>query len=125
MGKVSHAEMLETCAAADVNVVTFMHAPLFFENSPNKFFDGIAAGLPAVFNRTTWLEPWLKRFGCGIICNSDTPGQEMAEAISGLAADKERLLRMGIGARRLAEEVFSRDKLAAEYLAILESASCS
>ena len=125
LGKVSHAEMLETCAAADVNVVTFMHAPLFFENSPNKFFDGIAAGLPAVFNRTTWLEPWLKRFGCGIICNSDTPGQEMAEAISGLAADKERLLRMGIGARRLAEEVFSRDKLAAEYLAILESASCS
>lgn len=122
MGKVSHAQMLSTCAAADVNVVTFMHAPLFYENSPNKFFDGIAAGLPAIFNRTTWLEPWLAHYGCGIICKSDAPGQEMAEAICALAEDRVRLRKMGSGARRLAEEVFSRDRLAVQYLECVEQA---
>jgi glycosyltransferase involved in cell wall biosynthesis len=119
LGKVSHAEMVETCAAADVNVVTFMHAPLFFENSPNKFFDGIAAGLPAVFNRTTWLEPWLKAYGCGIVCTGEEAGAEMARQLRLLAADADRRRAMGAGARRLAEEVFSRDRLAAEYLEIL------
>ena len=122
LGKVSHAEMLETCAAADVNVVTFMHTPLFYENSPNKFFDGIAAGLPAVFNRTTWLEPWLERYGCGIVCRGATPGREMAEAICELASDRGRRQRMGLGARRLAEEVFGRDQLALEYLGVVEQA---
>jgi glycosyltransferase involved in cell wall biosynthesis len=123
LGKVEHERLRDICAAADINVVTFRHEPLFFENSPNKFFDGIAAGLPAVFNRTTWLEPWLERYGCGIVCKSERPGEEMAEAIRGLAGDPERRRRMGQGARRLAEEVFSRDKLAEQYLAVLKETS--
>ena len=36
-----------------------------------------------------------------------------------LAGDPVRRRRMGLGARLLAEEVFDRDKLAAEYLAVL------
>jgi glycosyltransferase involved in cell wall biosynthesis len=119
LGKMQHDRMLEVCAAADVNVVTFMHEPLFYENSPNKFFDGIAAGLPTVFNRTTWLEPWLKEYGCGIVCTGENAGAEMAQQLKLLAADGELRSRMGKGARRLAEEVFSRDTLAAEYLELL------
>jgi glycosyltransferase involved in cell wall biosynthesis len=122
LGKVAHERMLDICAAADINVVTFRHEPLFFENSPNKFFDGAAAGVPAVFNRTTWLEPWLKEYDCGVVCTGKEPGREMAEAIRVLAADPVRRKQMGAGARRLAEEVFSRDILAARYLAVLKEA---
>ena len=43
----------------------------------------------------------------------------MAEAIRELADQPERLKQMGRNARRLAEEVFDRDKLAAAYLAVL------
>lgn len=122
LGPVPHERMRELCAAADVNVVTFMHEPLFFENSPNKFFDGIAAGLPTVFNRSTWLEPWLLQYDCGIVCKGSRPGALMAEAIRALALDVARRKQMGRNARRLAEEVFDRDKLAAEYLNVLEDA---
>ena len=122
LGKVAHDRMLEVCAIADVNVVTFMHEPLFFENSPNKFFDGIAAGLPTVFNRTTWLQPWLEAYGCGMVCDGEDVGQAMALRLKELAGDGARRQGMGAGARRLAEEVFSRDKLAAEYLAVLKGA---
>ncbi len=118
-GSLPKAELIGLYLAADVNVVTFMHAPLFYENSPNKFFDGIAAGLPAVFNRTTWLEPWLKEYDCGAVCNGDRPGPEMATAIRALAGDKNRREKMEQGARRLAEEVFDRDRLAEKYLEIL------
>jgi len=40
-------------------------------------------------------------------------------ALRVLAGDPARRRRMGLGARRLAEEVFDRDKLAAAYLAVL------
>jgi len=118
-GRMAKEEVVALVRAADVNLVTFRHEPLFFENSPNKFFDGIAAGVPALFNRSTWLEPWLEAYDCGVVCKGERPGEEMAAALRGLADDPERRRRMGLGARRLAEEVFDRDKLAAEYLALL------
>ena len=111
-------EVVVLVRAADVNLVTFRHEPLFFEIRPISF-DGIAAGVPALFNRSTWLEPWLEAYDCGIVCKGERPGEEMAAAVRGLADDPERRRRMGLGARRLAEEVFDRDKLAAEYLALL------
>ena len=119
-GSMPKQELIGLYLAADVNVVTFMNEPLFYENSPNKFFDGIAAGLPAVFNRSTWLEPWLTRYGCGIVCKGSRPGTLMAESIRALASDAGRRKQMGINARRLAEEVFDRDKLAAGYLNVLD-----
>jgi glycosyltransferase involved in cell wall biosynthesis len=119
LGKVSSADMRDVCASADINVVTFMHQPLYFENSPNKFFDGIAAGVPAVFNRSTWLAPWLRQYDCGVVCKGDRTGAEMAEAVRSLAGDPERREQMGCNARRLAKEVFDRDKLAEKYLGIL------
>lgn len=120
LGKRTNVQMREVCASADVNVVTFMHAPLFYENSPNKFFDGIAAGLPEVFNRSTWLEPWLREYDCGVVCPGNEPGRELARAILALADDPERRKQMGRNARRLAEEVFDRDKLAKKYLTLLK-----
>ena len=121
-GSLPKEELVALYLAADVNMVTFMHGPLFYENSPNKFFDGIASGLPTVFNRSTWLEPWLKTYGCGIVCPaSDKTGHSpMAEVLFDLASNVEKRWRMGEGARRLAEEVFNRDKLAKNYLEILE-----
>jgi len=120
-GSLPKDEVIKLYLAADVNVVTFMHEPLFYENSPNKFFDGIAAGLPTIFNRSTWLEPWLSEYDCGMICAGEHPGQEMADAIRMLSSDPSRRRTMGRNARRLAEEVFSRDKLAEKYLEILRS----
>ena len=38
-------------AAADAGLVTFIPQPVYYDNSPNKFFDYIAAGLPILFNR--------------------------------------------------------------------------
>lgn len=119
-GSLPKEQVISLYLAADIQVVTFMHQPLFYENSPNKFFDGIAAGLPAVFNRTTWLESWLKRYECGIVCNYDVADQSMAEVICNLAGDKDRRQAMGGGARRLACEVFSRDHLATMYVNIVE-----
>ena len=100
-----------------------MHAPLFEENSPNKFFDAIVAGLPVVFNRSTWLEADLAAYGCGFVCKGANPGNEMAAQLQRLAANPAMRHQMGAGARRLAEECYSRDQLASEYAVILSAAT--
>jgi glycosyltransferase involved in cell wall biosynthesis len=118
-GSLPREKVVGLCQAADVALVTFLHAPLFEENSPNKFFDAISAGLPVIFNRSTWLEPELAEYGCGFSCTSGQPAGEMAARLRELADNPALRLRMGQGVRRLAEERYSRDKLAEAYLEVL------
>ncbi len=123
-GSMPKADLIDLYCGADLNVITFLPDLLFEENSPNKFFDGIAAGLPALFNRSTWLQPWLDQYGCGVICDG-IGNASLGGSILQLADDATRRAGMRIGAKRLAQEVFSRDLLAAQYLAHIEKPLCS
>ena len=111
-------------AAADVGVVSFIPQPVYYENSPNKFFDYIAAGLPVVFNRSSWLEPYLRRYNVGWCCRPDSP-RDMAQRLRQLRDDEALRIEMGANARRLAEQEFSRDEMASRYLRILEAAAAA
>jgi glycosyltransferase involved in cell wall biosynthesis len=122
-GQVPRDRVADLCRAADVAVVTFLHAPLFHENSPNKFFDAIAAGLPVLFNRSTWLAPELAQYGCGFVCEDAHPAAAMAARLRELAGNPDLRARMGLAARRLAEERYARDRLATQYLKCLECAA--
>lgn len=107
-------------AAADVGLVTFIPQPVYYENSPNKFFDYIAAGLPVLFNRTTWLEKMLADYGNGIVCDPNDPSS-MAEQIVILMNNPKLCEKMGRQSRKLAEDVFSRELMADKYLQIMHT----
>lgn len=106
-------------AAADVGLVTFIPQPVYYENSPNKFFDYIAAGLPVVFNRTTWLKRYLDQYQAGWCCDPHRP-ETFVDALQRLRGDRDLRRRMGRNARRLAEQEFSRDRMAERYSVLLE-----
>lgn len=106
-------------AAADAGLVTFIPEPVYYENSPNKFFDYIAAGLPVLFNRTTWLEEYLDSYKNGIVCDPQDP-QDMADCIMELKNDSAKCKKMGAQSRKLAEDVFSRDTMAEKYLHLFQ-----
>ena len=118
-GALPRKRVVELCQAADAALLTFLPAPLFEENSPIKFFDAISAGLPMIFNRSTWLQPEIAQYGCGFVCSSKDPATEMAMRIRQLADDSALRARLAAGARRLAEERYSRDELAKKYLKAL------
>ena len=119
-GTLSRTKVAELYLAADAAVVTFHHAPLFEENSPNKFFDAIAAGLPVVFNRSTWLGADISRYCCGYVCTEASPAQEMAGRLQEWAENPALRQQMGANARRLAEEQFSRDAFADLYAGVVK-----
>ena len=116
--KQPKSEVPKFINAADVGVVSFINKPVYYENSPNKFFDYCAGGLPVIFTRTTWLEPYIKQYQAGFICKNNSPG-EFLQYLNLLRTNEKRRHTMGINARRLAEDNFSRDDIAAKYLELL------
>lgn len=109
-------------AAADVGLVTFIPQPVYYENSPNKFFDYIAAGLPVIFNRSTWLKPYISSHAAGIVCEENRP-TEMVDAIRQLKSNPGLQTAMRRNARGLAEKEFSRDVMSDRYVELLQRVS--
>lgn len=88
--------------------------------SLNKFYDGLAAGKCVLLSyhgpQGRLLEDNDAGFGCRL-CNID----EFVEKVLYLNSYREELLQTGRNARRVAEEKFDRDKLAAQALSVLEA----
>lgn len=89
--------------------------------SPNKMFDGLAAGKPVLINVPGWLGQMIEDNNCGRSVDPDRP-EALANALEELAADPVLCRRMGENARALAEQRFDRDNLTARLEAVLREA---
>ncbi len=121
-GKVAKSEVTKYVSASDIGIVSFINKPVYYENSPNKFFDYCAGGLPSIFTRTTWLSPYLSHYGAGFVCeNNDI--EELCKFIRMLRNDPGLCKKMGSNARKLAHKEFSRDVISNRYLSLLKGLS--
>jgi glycosyltransferase involved in cell wall biosynthesis len=105
--------------ASDVTLTVFAPNPALELNSPNKFFDSLAAGKPVVVNVDGWLRKLVEENAAGVYA----PGgdaEALARALSTLAPQRERLREMGENARALAVREFARDLLTDRLAATLE-----
>lgn len=103
-----------------VGLMVLADVPAFYNGtSPNKFFDYLAAGLPIVINYPGWLAGIVTQRRCGIAVPPGDP-IAFADALERLARSPRERADMGSRARRLAEEEFSREKLAAQFVDFLE-----
>ena len=82
---------------------------------PNKIFDSFAAGVPIIQTTTGWIKNLLEKEGCGINVSPDN-AFDLANAILLMADDESLHQQMAINAKRVAETIFNRDVLAAQYL---------
>jgi glycosyltransferase involved in cell wall biosynthesis len=88
-------------------------------NSPNKFFDSLAAGKPVVVNVDGWLRRLVEENDAGVYAPAGD-GPALARALADLARNPESVRRMGANARALAEREFARDLLAGRVVETLE-----
>jgi glycosyltransferase involved in cell wall biosynthesis len=86
--------------------------------SPNKMFDALAAGKPVLINVPGWLGETIENNNCGKCVDSHHP-QTLANALEELADNPQMCRDMGSNARSLAEQKFSRAKLAENLNSIL------
>ena len=117
---VPKIELNRIVASADIGLMILKNVPAFYYGtSPNKFFDYIASGLPVLNNYPGFLADHITQYECGVVVPPDDP-EAFAEALIHLADSPELLKKYGNNARLLAQEKFSREKLAAEFVAFIE-----
>jgi len=112
-------------AGAQIGVQCLAPVPEFAEwTAPNKLMDYLAAGLPVVSNVPGRAARLLADGPCGITV---PPGDAAAlgAALTGLAADPARRLRLAAEARAQAVQRWDRRLLAARFCAVVERAAAS
>jgi glycosyltransferase involved in cell wall biosynthesis len=108
--------------SSDVTLTVFAPNPALELNSPNKFFDSLAAGRPVVVNVDGWLRRLVEENEAGVYVPGGD-GEALAAALRDLAGQDERVREMGANARALAEREFARDLLADRVAETLEDAA--
>lgn len=106
-------------AAADVGMTIYKNVPVLYTCSPNKLFDTLAAGRAAIVNSPGWLRELVEAGACGAYVRPDD-AVDLADQLTALCDDPERVAAYGRNARRLAEQQFDRRLLAERLLAVFE-----
>ncbi|MHA1583359.1 MAG: glycosyltransferase family 4 protein [Candidatus Baldrarchaeia archaeon] len=116
--KNSKIELAEILSAADVGIVPGLYSR---GQLPVKVFEYCACGLPiiAVVPEGSLLQKLVEKYGIGITCPSID--EELANVICHLYENKSFREDSGKRARLLIEEKFDRNKIAKEYLNLIEN----
>jgi glycosyltransferase involved in cell wall biosynthesis len=112
-------EMAQALAGADACLAILKAVEEYKTTYPNKVFDYMAAGRPVVLAIDGVIREVVEAAGCGIFSPPGDPAA-LARAVTTLSADPAGSRKMGLAGRKYLEEHFSRDKMAADLLEILE-----
>ncbi len=110
----SQNEMLEVMNITDAYYISFVDVPILSTGAPNKLFDGLAAGKLIIVNYQGWIREIVEQWHCGIYHERSNPEKTVEELAQFLNSAAELAVAKQ-NSRKLAEEVFARDKVVAEF----------
>ena len=103
----------------DAVYVSFDNVSILSSGSPNKFFDGLAAGKLIITNFGGWTKGIIEEHKCGFSYNPDKP-QHFIEQLAPYLRAEQLLNEAKINARQLAEKHYSRTGLIEEWLQLFD-----
>lgn len=108
LGFVNKTGIKALLEQSDAVYISFASLPILETNSPNKFFDSLAAGKLTVVNTKGWIKELIEEAGCGVYVNPQKP-EEFVSKILPFIQSPDLLLQAQQKARLLAETQFSRE----------------
>jgi glycosyltransferase involved in cell wall biosynthesis len=109
----------EILSVSDMAFVSFAHLPVLGTNSPNKFFDALAAGKAILVNHKGWVYDLVKQYDLGLYFNPIKPGKTLEKLVE-LAENPNALKACQLHSRDLAEKFFSSEIAVQRLLAVLD-----
>ena len=103
----------------DAMYTSFGPYPVLETNSPNKFFDGLAAGKLSIVNTKGWLKELVEENRCGFYANPDDP-EEFVSRLKEFLDNDILLQEYQHNARNLAVKEFSRTLLTQKVVKLIE-----
>jgi glycosyltransferase involved in cell wall biosynthesis len=104
----------EIMNVTDACFISYQHFPILETGSPNKYFDGLAAGKLIVVNFGGWIRKEIEANGCGIYVNPENPN-DFCEKIRPFLEGKLKLEGFSKASRTLAEQKYSRTELSKKF----------
>lgn len=108
----------EVMNVTDAAFVSFKNEPVLETGSPIKYFDGLASGKLMIVNVGGWMKEEIERTGCGIAIKE---ADEFIEKILPFISNPEKLTLAKNASRKLAEEVYSRERLGENFSRLFSS----
>ena len=113
--------LLSVLNITDAAYVSFADYPILQSNSPNKYFDALAAGKLCVVNTRGWIADMVEEHQCGFYASPHHPENFVAQ-LAPFVNDRGLLNVYQSNARTLGEQQFEREK---QVEALLESLGVS
>nr|WP_262898823.1 glycosyltransferase family 4 protein [Dawidia soli] len=101
----------------DAVFISYKPVPVLETGSPNKYFDGLAAGKLVIVNFGGWIKSEIEQRKCGFYVDHQRPGS-FVENIMPYLENREILKQAQKSARRLAEECYARELLSKQFARI-------
>lgn len=109
----------EVLNVTDASFICYKNVPILETGSPNKFFDGLAAGKMIITNFGGWIKDEIEGAGCGISLDPKQPS-DFVKKITPFLSDHDLLRRYQVAARGLAEKKYSRRIVGKKFAALFE-----
>ncbi len=118
VGFLNKEEIAEFLNVTDASYISFDQKPILETNSPNKFFDTLAAGRLSIVNNQGWVKDVIENNECGFYADPMNP-EDFAKKISFYLNNPQLLEASQQNARRIAEKEFSREKLTEAFVTLI------
>ena len=99
----------------DAVMVCYKRVPILETGSPNKFFDGLAAGKLIVVNFAGWIKKEIEENRCGVYIDPNQP-TDFVKIISPFVLDNNLLKQYQSASRQLGENKYSRRMLSEKFV---------
>lgn len=116
-GLVNRDQVNEIMKGTDAIFVCYQNVPILETGSPNKYFDGLAAGKLIVNNFGGWIKQEIEENKCGISLDPKHP-TDFVKKIESFLHERQLLTAYQAASRQLAEKKYSRSKLSQEFASI-------
>jgi glycosyltransferase involved in cell wall biosynthesis len=107
----------EVLNVTDAVFISYKPIPILETGSPNKYFDGLAAGKLIIVNFQGWIKSDIEERQCGFYVDHQRPAT-FVENIQTYLKNREFLNQAQKSARALAEERYSRTRLSKQFAEI-------
>jgi glycosyltransferase involved in cell wall biosynthesis len=119
VGYINKDSLHEMLNVTDAIYISFANKPILETNSPNKFFDGLAAGKVCITNTKGWMKMLIEKNECGFYYNPEKP-ELFLDKIMPYTKDEKFLRASQKKARSLAEREFSKDIMVEKFLQLFK-----
>jgi glycosyltransferase involved in cell wall biosynthesis len=107
----------EVMNVTDAVFICYKPIPILETGSPNKFFDGLAAGKLIITNFGGWIRQEIEENRCGVFVDPQKP-DDFVNKLTPFLSNRLQLLEFQVASRGLAERKYSRELLSKEFVGL-------